>query len=433
MILVRPFALYVLLILAVIVPRALYVNAARSSGGLNSQFSAELVAAGKSIRDHGTIGYIYPSVDGPSAHVAPLYAYLLASVFAVVGYATPAASLMMCVLAIACTAGWVALMPAFSQRLVRNRTPGWLAAFAYALYPGFFYQDSAGDWDHPLATLLAMAVLVLALQPVGAHTSRRGFFIGLLLGLTALANPSLAIAAVLSVLVAAFGIKREHGTRVALPFLLIAGIVSVLVVMPWVIRNFEVFGMLIPIRGNAGLELAVGNHDGADGRTPVVSAADVKAGTVPNHPYVKPAEAQRLRELGEPAYMDEKKHQATAWIKSHPDRFAELTLTRARLFWFPPRDFWDASAALGWPSVVIYDASTMLAVFGLVVVFRHSRLACVSLVLFLLAACGPYLITHVSLRYRYPIGSVVWVLAAIALWHIGCRVRNRCNTSGGVV
>lgn len=408
-------AAYVLLIAAVVIPRLLYAEAARKAGNLNSQFSAELVTAAKSIVEHGTIGNIYPGVEGPSAHVVPLYAYLLAGIFAVAGFATPLASWLMSNLAITFTAGWVALLPGLARRLCGSSGPGWLAAFGYALYPGFFYQDSAGDWEHTLATLLALGMLTLALDASGEFSLRRAAVIGLLLGLTALTNPSLAVAVGFPIIVSSIPIAKQFGIRKAAVFLILTSVVSALIVSPWIIRNAAVFGRFIPIRSNAGLELAVGNHDGADGRTPAVTANDVKAGTVPDHPYVKPADAQHLRQVGETAYMAEKRKQATDWITAHPDRFAELTATRARLFWFPPRDFWDRTAALGWPSTILYSLSTLLAFVGLIVVARRSRIAFASAALFLIAASAPYSITHVCLRYRYPVGGLVFILASIGV------------------
>ncbi len=50
----------------------------------------------------------------------------------------------------------------------------------------------------------------------------------------------------------------DHATRL---FLASVGI-FLLTLLPWTIRNYQVFGRLMPVRDNFGLELWLGNHEG---------------------------------------------------------------------------------------------------------------------------------------------------------------------------
>lgn len=404
----RP-ALYASLILAVTLPRLLYVGGIHRHGGFPGQFSAELVTAARAILETGSIRSLYPGVDAPSAHVAPFPAYLLAGIFLLTGYATPAAAWGLSLWAISATAAWVCLLPSLAQKLVGTSQPGWWAAFAYAVYPGNFYLDSVGDWEQPLATLLALGILRMGLGIT--PSSSDGWRIGAILGLLALVSPALIFAALL---VIGFASRNLHAGK-RWRFLITAFVTAACIVLPWTMRNLLILGQLIPIRSNGGLELAVGNHDYADGRTPLVTLADVQSGRVPDHPYVKPSEAERVRLLGEAAYMSDKRRQALAWIAEHPCKFIRLTVTRTGLYWLPPCDLWPADAKLGRANCILYNLGTILGIVGLILVARQSRQKAIVVAAFLIGASLPYLITHVSLRYRYPINGVVWLLSATVL------------------
>jgi hypothetical protein len=175
---------------------------------------------------------------------------------------------------------------------------------------------------------------------------------------------------------------------------LVLAALSGLVVAPWLVRNWVVLGGFVPLRSNVGLELAVGNRPGVDGRT-------YSDGFDQVHPYRSDAERARLAELGELAYMREKKQLALTWIAEHPEEFARLSLRRALLFWLSPGE------PLHLPVQALVGLGAVLAWFGLC---RRNPLAAQILACALVGAALPYCITHVEQRYRFPIEGLLLLL-----------------------
>ena len=84
----------------------------------------------------------------------------------------------------------------------------------------------------------------------------------------------------------------------------------------------SVFGKVIFIRSNFGAELRLGNGPGADG-----TWMDYL------HPSKNVLEMRRYQELGELAYVAERKREAMAYIREDYARFAGLSLRRFIYYW----------------------------------------------------------------------------------------------------
>jgi len=104
-----------------------------------------------------------------------------------------------------------------------------------------------------------------------------------------------------------------------------------LAVVPWTWRNWVTFHELYFIRSNLGLELRIGNHDGAH---PDVEVSDERRRL--RHPRTIIEEAERVRDLGEAEYMRQAKAEAVAWIRAHPGEYARLVAMRVVYFWTGP-------------------------------------------------------------------------------------------------
>jgi hypothetical protein len=181
---------------------------------------------------------------------------------------------------------------------------------------------------------------------------------------------------------------------------------------PWMWRNRAVLGTAA-LRPNLGVEVMIGNHDSATGHPQPLLY----------HPSHVPAELASYRELGEAAYSADCMRRGLAWIRENPARFLELSLLRARQFWlgeWPPSDTRseggksarsDPMSWLKWASVLVLGllgtASVVLS--GLSPELRW--LFGGGLILF----CAPYVVTHVSERYRFPIDPLLILLVTILI------------------
>ena len=96
--------------------------------------------------------------------------------------------------------------------------------------------------------------------------------------------------------------KKSHLVIVLLPIVIVA---------PWIVRNYLVFHRFIPVRDNFGLELAVSNNDCA--RFGI--QRNFETGCFQKeHPNANLDEAKKVLEMGEPKYNDVRLREALRWI-----------------------------------------------------------------------------------------------------------------------
>jgi hypothetical protein len=140
---------------------------------------------------------------------------------------------------------------------------------------------------------LLIAGLVWA-RPL-ASTGRRAAAWGVFGGLCALASPVVGFAwAVLALLAGARSGGRGGRGRLAL-----AALLAMLTISPWVVRNYLVFGRLIPVKSNLAFELYQSQCLRPDGL--------LHGGVFGSHPFVSNNKERRhYARLGEMAYLDEK-------------------------------------------------------------------------------------------------------------------------------
>jgi hypothetical protein len=184
---------------------------------------------------------------------------------------------------------------------------------------------------------------------------------------------------------------------------------ALLVSIPWGVRNARAFDGFFFVRSNFGLELHVGNHDGATANIDDPHFERYGPGRGWSHPRINVDDAIEVRDSGEVAYMRRKGRQAAAWIASNPGEFARLTTQRIRHFWLGPLDH---------PlTALLFTALTGLAALGAVVVARrlpatHSAALLIPLLLYPLV----YYLVPWQHRYRFPIEWILFLLAGAALW-----------------
>jgi hypothetical protein len=175
-----------------------------------------------------------------------------------------------------------------------------------------------------------------------------------------------------------------------------------------------VMGSWILTRSNFGLELQVSNNSAV---TSIDEFNTQSPGWLALHPASSRQERLKLLSMGEVAYSKAKEQQAIAWIRSNPKRFLELTLGRIRQFWLPRMN--------RLPQTIAMDALTVLAIAGLVLLWRRSREIALLLAGACLAYASIYTVIEVGMRYRFPIEGFLLFLASYAVytWIAGIHAR----------
>jgi hypothetical protein len=176
------------------------------------------------------------------------------------------------------------------------------------------------------------------------------------------------------------------------------GLLPVLLVTPWIARDFLVFHRFVFIRDNLGLEMAVSNNLCASALFAVNNENGCLAST---HPNQSVAEAWKVREVGEVEYNRLQMKEARQWIKANPRAFASLSIQRFEAFWIPPVSTHARDGVILRPWVL--DCFTLLSIPGLLVMWRDSRYSSYVAGLWLLVFPLTYYLIQFMMRYRYPV------------------------------
>lgn len=308
-----------------------------------------------------------------------------------------------------------------------------LAALAVGMLAPAYMTLEAIDfrvWEGGLATFLAAVFLdrVLLLRRTASRDGARPTAFPrmpvVIASILFFVHPPLGLAAFTCLTV--FGLTvvpfRACLTGAALAVALVAAMI-----VPWTIRNQYALHAFIPLRSNAGLELAIGNN-------PDMAASDDTMWTLHQtlkaiHPFANDAARAEVLRIGEVAYSRRMGDRAWAWIAANPAAAARLWIGHVRQMLFP--DGWrhDADqyynqAARAW----FLSGIGAIGLFGFVMLFCRDRASAVypaimlTIPLLLLAPFQP------AVRYvyiTYPLlclmSSASWLAWKPVIW----RTRDR--------
>jgi 4-amino-4-deoxy-L-arabinose transferase-like glycosyltransferase len=327
-------------------------------GGDNFEFGWEMGRVGRSIATGHGFSSPYDGNTGPTAWEPPLYPYMIGGVFKIFGVYTHASAWVL--LSINSLFATLTSIPIF---LIAHRTFGeriaiW-STFAWALNPYVWYWSIHWIWDTTFTPFILSCLFLLALELQEWRGWQGWALFGALYGIGALANPT-----TLAFLpFCGLWIWRQR-YRCGLPSLggvVLSSVVFFLVLAPWLVRNYAVFGRFVFLRDDFGLQFRLGNGPYADGM--------LMAYLQPN---LNRLELEKFQRMGELAYADSSKQLAFDWVRAHPARFAVISLKRFFYYWngvpratssLAPVDF-RTSAFL---------ATSVLALWGLGRMLRQKR------------------------------------------------------------
>ena len=365
-------------------------------------FGWETGRVAKSITTGQGFSSPYPEPTGPTALIPPAYAYLVAGVFRLFGVFTPSSAVAM--LSLNDLFSSLTCLPVFfiARRVFGPRAAvraGWIWVF----FPYAVALPNVNVWDTTLTTLLFSLVVLATLHL--ERSTRLGAWLGYgaLWGIAALTNPT--VLSTLPFLGAWVWLRHRRRGENCTGVALAASLVFLIAVAPWIWRCSLVYGRFVAFRGGSGLEVLVGNSNDTSG--------PANWSVIPGE---NGAELEKLKRLGEPAYMAEKQREAGETIARRPLRFAGLTLRRILYTW---TSLWELPPPLnldetGLPNVVVYCLVSLLALIGIRRAIRDRRDCTIPLLIPLIVFPAVYYLTHPEMRYRHPIDPVIVVFMAYA-------------------
>ena len=351
-------------------------------------FGAEPVRVARSLAVHGAFADPFAVMPtGPTAHLAPVYPFLYSMILRLFGTGYTALWIAW-VCDLACFALQMGLLPLLSYRLHLGAFPGVVAA---ALGTFSLYAPIDTRWESFFAGTLLLFAYLLTDRAFRNQNLWLSLAAGALWGIAVLTNPVTVLLLLAWPLCFVFYQTRSERPKMPQRVGVIV-VAALLIVSPWIVRNYARFGTFIFVRDNLGLELYTGNNDCA--------APDLKANIqsgchARTHPNPSRAVAAQLAAAGEVSFYREKLREALGWIATYRAAFLRLTAQRFRLFWFP-------SAECVWEAVLAWLV-TLLSLPGLFLIARrNSCAACVLATAWLLFPLVYYVVPFEP-RYRYPI------------------------------
>lgn len=382
---------------------------------------------------------IYGRTAGtPDAAIPPLYSYALAALYALFGRGYLQVGLFHTLLD--CLS--IYFLVEIGTRLF-NRRVGIVAGFAYALYPYLIFQNLTLI-DTPLFMTLMHGFLWCAVRLRERRSLALGVLGGVFLALAALTRPVIVPLAPLAALWFLFRLNFWEATRRLLP----VAAVSALLVAPWLIWTYQVYGAFVPIATNGGMNFWFGNNP--------LTIPLVRNGYHPQ--WIRPEAPIRTEDTR--LANDDLYQLSFAYLRENPQQIPELLWVKFLAYWsvdvFPTRNpiagatpFVDPDGTLRfqtesgesfapvtidsddpvaayseplfdvigrWIHRVYFGALLVLALIGVALSLQKWRE--VSLVWFVqLAMTAFYVIYIPATRYRVPTDPLLFLFSAYAaLW-----------------
>lgn len=384
------FVLTIALIVRILTVLILY--SAKPSGAADGIWKSgpEVVNIAASLSNHKGFSSPFAVESGPTAWIPPIYPSFLAGIFWVAGERSHAGALaILCIQALFSALICIPLY-AIAKRSFDERCALW-AVWGWALFPYAVILPVLFVWETSLSAFLAV---LLCWQSTSGWWKDRSssIWLGVVWGVAALTNT--ALLGLMPVFLLAACLERRVVLRKRVATVVL---VCVLVVCPWIARNWLVLRAIVPVRSNFGEELWLGNHEGSTGR--------IEFGLNPSD---NTFERERYVRLGEITYVKQRRGDAMQFIRKDPARFGRLLLFRVAYWWWAQGE----NARI----FVFYRLLTLLSAAGIALALlkaRHSPLL-VPLGAILIYPVVYYL-TDVYARYRYPIEPFLMVFAGFGL------------------
>jgi hypothetical protein len=305
---------------------------------------------------------------GATAWLAPAFPALLACIFRFFGVesaASAVSAILLNVIFSSLTA--VVLVKLGKEQFGEN--VGIVSAWAWALAPSLLYIPWL-LWETCLSGLVLPFAFMTTLRLGASSRFRDWAWCGAIWGFAALLNPAMLASLPALGIDAAVRSRRWKG-----PGLMIG--ICLLCVLPWTVRNFRSLGHIVPVRSNFWPELYFGNV------------------SFNLHPT---GDSMLYQKEGEMRFVADLKGRVLNFIRSNPKAFARLTRGRIVAFWTGTLQPYPTSLFL-------------LTLGGLIRAWRRRR-RWVAFASVLMLYPLVYYATYTFARYRYPIGPLMYVLAA---------------------
>jgi 4-amino-4-deoxy-L-arabinose transferase-like glycosyltransferase len=393
--------------------RVLYIAVAHSykfrTTDANFSFGWEIGRIAYSLANGHGFSSPFGGDTGPSAWTAPVYPWIVSLAFRAFGTYSHAASFALLTFNSLCSALTAWAIYRTARKVFDENVAVW-SGWIWALLPYIMYWSVRWIWETSLTALLLSLAFMLTVEMEGDDRIASWIGYGVLWGVIGLTNPSTLSFLPFAGCWLAYQLYRR-GKRFVLPAL-VAAVLFWMTMLPWLVRDYEVFHKPVFVRDNVGVELRCGNNPLAEG---------IWVGMY--HPSQNPILYRQYQEMGEAAYSAEQSRLAKRWIAENPKQFAVVTVRRFVFYWNGlPR--LSKIQALEQFKNSLFLASSLLAIAGLVLAIKNRVRGVFLFASLLIFYPLVYYVSFPHPRYRHPIDPELVILGVYLFTQVSPRNPN---------
>ena len=360
------------------------------------------------------------AANQPTAHWSFLYTSYLVLVYGLIGRIPLAARLIQAIVV-------GILLPLLIYRLARSQfgSPiGVVASALVAVYAYLVYYSAAIMTESFFTVCLVLMVLIAnrlgggstegsSREKVGAV--RLGLYLGLSAGgMVLLRQAALVLLPVIWLWIVVVGRQRGVG-RQAVYGIAVCALVTVAMILPWTIYNFQRFHEFVLLNTNAGFAFYLSNH-------PIYGTVfqPILSEQVATYRSLIPTSLSHLNE----AQLDHALLlRGIGFVVADPIRYILLSLSRIPVFFM----FWpsgDSSTVSNLARVLSFGAMWPFMLAGIIVVVRRQGIrkflsgSAGLIFLIVVVYTGLHLLSWSLVRYRIPLDALLLPFAAVCLHEI---------------
>ena len=207
----------------------------------------------------------------------------------------------------------IILVALIGKRLFAG-SPTWrLAAFMLAIYPNHIASVALMSVENYFEFLLLLGFLLLmSRSTVGLLAA------GLVFGMASLTKTQAVLLPPILALPLLIAMPFWPAARRWLRTMILVGLAMLVVILPWTVRNYEIFHAVVPIAANGGFNLLRGNNPSATGG---YTMADPLFDNLPKGPANTVTMDHMAQERG------------ARWIRENPAKFLALIPAKLKGLW----------------------------------------------------------------------------------------------------
>ncbi|MBL0386928.1 glycosyltransferase family 39 protein [Tumebacillus sp. ITR2] len=343
-------------------------------------------------------------VNLPTVFIPPVFPLYLAGVFAVFGSGEVGLTVAQYSFAVI---GTLAIgMTALLGAVIKRPYAGIVGALIYAVYPPTILS-SIVFLTESMFTLGMLAFFVVLIRAIQTHRTSLFIWAGVLLGITTLTRPTIALVPAVVGLYLWF--RADYGFKKAFRVGVLLVATLFLVLSPWIIRNYVDFHQFIPLTKASGNPFLTGtylNHDvWSGGHDPQFKDLPVGWKRVPGDQI---ATNDLLMEMG--------KQRLQAEFSKHPKEMLQwYTIGKFRAFWSRPFDWRETLVGDFQVLIPIHKYLVVFGALGMFVSVLRKQEFVWLLVLFFAYFTGVHMVYVTLPRYALPLLPILFLFVGMLL------------------